>query len=211
MFQSRSSGKSDIVNLEPARARARPFGRLRPRHEQSAEPPVVQEQIVNGSGVLPIDSAKTFIGPHGTYYDERWRWMEWRGENRSWNWAAALSFGGWMAYRRLYRHAAFNLVWLGLLVLLALHGTSFRFLAVVQLAVAVWIGLYANTWYQQRFRQAAASAAQVSGGHEARLEALAQAGGVDRRAVWLLAAATVGMIALLILIVQALGETNLNF
>ena len=45
---------------------------------------------------------KTFVGPNGTYYDERWRWMEWRGRSRSWNWSAALTFGGWLAYRRLY-------------------------------------------------------------------------------------------------------------
>lgn len=211
MLHGSSPAKSATLSLEPARTRARPFGRLRPRHEQSAETPVVHDQSVNGSGVLPIDSAKTFIGPHGTYYDERWRWMEWRGENRSWNWAAALSFGGWMAYRRFYHHAAFHLVWLGLLVLLALNGTSLRFLAVVQLAVAVWVGLYGNTWYQQRFRQAAAAAAQVSGGHEARLEALARAGGVDRRAVWLLAAATIAVIGLLITIVQTFGEVSLNF
>ena len=38
--------------------------------------------------------------------------MEWHGAQRSWNWAAALSLGGWLAYRRLYDYAALHSVWL---------------------------------------------------------------------------------------------------
>ena len=67
------------------------------------------DQIVAEPGVTPLDSTKTFVGPNGTYYDERWRYMEWRGRSRSWNWAAALSFGGWLAYRRMYAAAALYL------------------------------------------------------------------------------------------------------
>jgi hypothetical protein len=90
----------------------RPFGRLRPPPPAPPEtfaPP--DDELV----VLPFDSTKTFVGPNGTYYDEHWRWMEWRGHNQSWNWAAALSLGGWLAYRRLYGTMSVHLGWLGLL------------------------------------------------------------------------------------------------
>ena len=145
--------------------------------------------------VLPIISTKTFVGPNGTYYDERWRLMEWRGSNRSWNWSAALSFGGWLAYRRLYGAAAIYVGWLVLLLLMLLNGASLRFAAGAQLLVAIAVGLYGNRLYQSRFRQAAWQVAQRQDEHAARLSALASLGGVDRRAVWLMAIAGVASAA----------------
>lgn len=174
----------------------RPFGRLR-------RPPVPPEsmagnQILNPDSILPIDSTKTFVGPNGTYYDERWRWMEWRGQTRSWNWSAALTLGGWLAYRRLYAFAALYLGWLGLLLLLGLNGVSVGVLAVIMAAVAVVVGLYGNTLYMQRFRKMASKVAQEHKDHAARLGALAASGGVDGRAVWIMALAGLGLGGLLI-------------
>ncbi len=146
--------------------------------------------------LIPIDSAKTFVGPNGTYYDERWRWMEWRGLARSWNWPAALTFGAWLAYRRLYRWAALYVAWLGWLVVMAMNGASLRFLAVAQLAIALAFGAYGNTLYLQHFRQMARKIGRQQCEHGARLCALADSGGVDRPAVWCMVAAGV-VIALL--------------
>jgi hypothetical protein len=177
-----------------AEGAARRFGRL--RHPPASAPaPLLDEPQ---RPVMPVDSAKTFVGPNGTYYDERWRWMEWRGLNRSWNWSAALSFGGWLAYRRFYGLAALHLGWLVLLLFLALEGTSLRLLAVLQLIVAMVVGAYANTLYQARFRRMSWKAAEGQKEHAERLEALAAAGGVDRRAVWIMALSGVGLGALLI-------------
>ncbi len=148
--------------------------------------------------ILPIDSTKTFVGPNGTYYDERWRWMEWRGRNRSWNWSAALTFGGWLAYRRLYGLAAVYVVWIGLLVLMVLHDVPPHLAAFAQLCVTIAIGLYGNRLYQARFRQAAWQVAQLPDDHAARLAALAGQGGVDARAVWVMALAGVGLAGALI-------------
>jgi hypothetical protein len=150
------------------------------------------------NGAATFDSAKTFVGPNGTYYDERWRWMEWRGRSRSWNWPAALTLGGWLAYRRLYGWAVLYLAWLGLLLLMALNEASLDFLAVILATVAVVVGLYGNTLYQQRFRKMAAKVAQEHKEHAARLGALAASGGVDARAVWLLAIAGLGLGGVLI-------------
>ena len=89
--------------------------------------------------------------------------MEWRRRNRSWNWAAALTLGGWLAYRRLYGYALLHFVWLGLLLFLAAKGTSVLLLAALQVAVALILGLYGNALYRRRFRKAAMAAARAMG------------------------------------------------
>jgi hypothetical protein len=163
----------------------RRFGRLRPRHED--EPPANSddglpsgEDAGIGQDVTPFDSAKTFVGPNGTYYDERWRWMEWRGKEHSWNWAAALSFGVWLAYRRLYFSAALFYVWLMAVLAMALSGINLRLLAIAHVIVAVLVGRYGNTLYRQRFRSRALDVARDQDGHSERVEALSRSGGIDR-------------------------------
>jgi hypothetical protein len=176
---------------------ARRFGRLRrPPAAQPAASLAPPQPATHA--LVPVDSAKTFVGPNGTYYDERWRWMEWRGLRRSWNWAAALTLGGWLAYRKFYGLAALYLGWLALLLAAALDGASLRLLLAAQLAVAVLVGAYGNTLYQQRFRRMSWRVAGRHDDHAGRLAALAEAGGVDRRAVWLMATAGLGLGALLI-------------
>jgi hypothetical protein len=155
---------------------------------EAAEPPV-----------LPFDSTKIFVGPNGTYYDERWRWMEWRGRNRSWNWAAALTQGGWLAYRRLYGAAAVYLAWLGVLLLMLLDGVSLRLTALLaQIGIAIGLGLYGNRLYRASFRRAALEVAQRHEEYALRVSALAGRGGVDRRAAWVFALAAMGLAGLAI-------------
>ena len=198
MLQTSPLNKPVLDGIEQPQPGVRPFGRLRrPLAGPEAEPAVADEAL-SPTEVLPIDSAKTFVGRNGTYYDERWRWMEWRGRNRSWNWAAALTLGGWLAYRRFYVLAGLYLGWLGLLLTMALDGVSLSLLAAVQLGVAVLLGCYANTVYRQRFRNMAWKVAQESKDHAEGLGALADSGGVDRRAVWIMAAAGLGLGGLLI-------------
>lgn len=186
----------EAPDVQATRPDPRPFGRLRPRLEAAIDQASAMD--LNEVTLLPVDSSKTFVGPNGTYYDERWRWMEWRGQNRSWNWAAALSFGGWLAYRRLYRYAALHFAWLSLLIVAVFNGLPLRVAVLAQLAVAIGVGLYGNFWYQREFRQAASDVARDNHRHDARLDALAQAGGVDRQSVWVIMAALVGMLLLTI-------------
>jgi hypothetical protein len=174
---------------------ARRFGHLRQATASRSDPAIVEPLQ---QGVLPVDSTKTFVGPNGTYYDERWRWMEWRGRSRSWNWPAALTFGGWLAYRRFYGFAALYLGWLCMLLVLALKGAPLRLVAALALIVAVIVGLYGNTLYQLRFRRMSWQVAEQPGDHAARLKALAEAGGVDRRAVGIMALAGVILGSLLV-------------
>jgi hypothetical protein len=195
VLQLSPTNKPALDSVDQPTPSARPFGRLR---RPPAAPASADDQILSPALVLPIDSTKTFVGPNGTYYDERWRWMEWRGRNRSWNWSAALSLGGWLAYRRFYWLAALYLGWLGLLLLMALNGASLRFLAVILAAVALAVGFYGNTLYQLRFRKMASKVAFEHKEHAARLAALAASGGVDPRAVWIMAMAGLGLGGLLI-------------
>jgi hypothetical protein len=195
VFQASPHEKPVLGGDDPAERIVRQFGRLRRPPVPQADP-ALADQLQRG--VMPVDSAKTFVGPNGTYYDERWRWMEWRGLNRSWNWSAALSFGGWLAYRRFYGLAALYLGWLGLLLFLALEDTSLHLLAAVQLLVAAIVGVYGNTLYMLRFRRMSWKAAEGQKEYAERLEALAAAGGVDRRAVWIMELSGVGLGALLI-------------
>jgi hypothetical protein len=158
------------------------------------------------ASVLPLDASKTFVGANATHYDECWRLMEWRRANRSWNWAAALTLGGWLAYRRLYGYALLHAIWLGLLLLLAAKGTSILLLAPLQAAVAWTLGLYGNALYRRRFRKAAMAAALHEGDHAARLASLAAAGGVDPRAVWVMGLAMVVGSALIVRFAEAIGS-----
>jgi hypothetical protein len=177
------------------------FGRLRPPGDAAAPPPSgpgILPSQPDGENVLPIDSAKTFIGPNGTYYDERWRLMDWLGRNRSWNWAAATTFGGWLAYRRLDRLAALHLAWLGLLLALALNGVPLPLIGILLVSGALVLGWYGNTLYLKRFKRVAVDVAQRHAEHRARLEALAGAGGTSRGAVWAMAGAGALLAALVV-------------
>ena len=197
MLGASPQNKAVIDGDGPAEQIARRFGRLR-RPAVAAVDAALADPAQRA--VLPVDSAKTFVGPNGTYYDERWRWMEWRGLNRSWNWAAALTFGGWLAYRRFYALAALYLGWLALLLTLTLGGAPLRDVAVLALIVAVVVGFYGNTLYQLRFRRMSWKVAEQHDDHPARLRALAEAGGVDRRAVWIMALAGGALGAVLVAI-----------
>jgi hypothetical protein len=199
--------ESPGADLESLRSSLRAFARLRRDAEAG-----VADRLQSPRGecdpehpdVLPLDSNKTFVGPNGTYYDESWRLMEWRDANRSWNWAAALTLGGWLAYRRLYDHAVLHSAWLTLLILLALSGTPIKLLVLAEVVVALLLGAYGNALYRQRFRQAAEAAARHEGEYSAQLAALAAAGGTDGRAVWLMIAAMAGISASLIAFRQSL-------
>jgi hypothetical protein len=181
-----------LASPDQVNERLRQFWRLR-RHAEP-ERTTFADQYVQESGVTPLDSTKTFVGSNGTYYDEHWRLMEWRSRRRSWNWAPALSFGGWLAYRRMYLPAALYVVWLGLLLTLALNGVSLWPLLAAQAAALLALGYYGNALYMLRFRRAALEAAQGDGQHQDRLNALARRGGTDRLAVWLMSIASVAVV-----------------
>jgi glycerol-3-phosphate dehydrogenase len=199
---------SSVPEPEAPQAKGRLFERLRAATEAAAASGVRWWGGIEdtSTAVLPLDFSKTFVSANATHYDECWRLMEWRDRNRSWNWAAALTLGGWLAYRRLYGYALLHSVWLGLLLLLAVNGAWLPLLAALQVAVAVMLGLYGNALYRRRFRKAATNAAQHDGDHSARLALLAVAGGVDSRAPWIMGLAMVVVSALIVRFGDSLGQ-----
>jgi Protein of unknown function (DUF2628) len=193
---------------EALRSSLRAFGRL--RQLSAAQEPGRSEDAAAEADTPPVDSTKTFVGPDTTYYDESWRSMEWRETNRSWNWPAALTLGGWLAYRRLYEHALLHWLWLILLSLLALSGAPLKLLIPAQVVVALFCGVYGNAWYRTRFRRAAEKAGRHDGEHAARLAVLAAVGGTDRRAVWLMVGAMIAALGFLIAFRRSLDGIQLT-
>jgi hypothetical protein len=187
------SEHSALPSAEQVNERLRQFWRLR-RHAEPADI-TFADQYVEEPGVTPLDSTKTFVGSNGTYYDERWRYMEWRNQRRNWNWAAALSFGGWLAYRRMYLAATLFVIWLGLLAALAASGVLLWPLLLAQVVALLALGGYGNALYMMQFRRAALEAAQGDGQHRDRLDALARAGGTSRLAVYVMATAGVAVVS----------------
>jgi hypothetical protein len=185
-----------LASPDEINERLRQFWRLR-RHAEP-ERTTLADQYIDEPEITPIDSTKTFVGINGTYYDERWRFMEWRNKRRNWNWAAATSFGGWLAYRRMYLAAALFVVWIGLLVALAVNGVLIWPLAIAQVAALLALGSYGNALYMAQFRREALRAAQGDGQHQDRLEALARSGGTSRLAVYLMGMAGLAVAATVI-------------
>ena len=186
--------QSALASPEQVNERLRQFWRLR-RHAEPSEI-TFADQYIDEPEITPVDSTKTFVGSNGTYYDEHWRFMEWRDRRRNWNWAAAASFGGWLAYRRMYPAAALFVIWLGLLVTLAVNGVLLWPLVVAQLVALLALGAYGNVLYMMRFRRAALKAAQGDGQHQDRLDALARAGGTSRLGVYLMGIAGLAVAAM---------------
>ncbi len=176
------------------------------RQVEAAPPPAVQKARATApTGVppaaeppakVPVDSSKTFVGPNGTYYDESWRWMDWRGTKRSWNWPAALSFGHWFAYRRLYLPAGACLLFLAGVTAATVNDVPLLALMPLVLLMAGLAGVYGNILYFFKFRRAVDHVTEKGEGSYQELKGqLAASGGIDIRAAWIMGGATVCAIA----------------
>jgi hypothetical protein len=185
---------------EPTSPRPRPSG---PKGvPPAAEPP----------SKVPVDSSKTFVGPNGTYYDEAWRWMDWRGTKQSWNWPAALTFGHWFAYRRLHGHAAAYAAWLVALAAASVNNVHVGLVTGLLLLTLGLTGLYGNILYFLVFRRAVVHVTEQGEGSYAELKAqLAKAGGVDPKAPWIMGGLTlIGIGLALALTLQVRGGFSFN-
>lgn len=130
-----------------------------------------------------FDAARTFVGPHASYYDETWRQMAWRGRRTSWNRNAALYGPLWFAYRRLRLVALASMLWLLLWLELWRQGWSPWLLCGLQLATMTVQGFVANRLYLGRFTALGRRLERSVADAAARERAMARAGGVSRSAV----------------------------
>ena len=151
---------------------------------------------------MPIDSSKTFVGVNGTYYDESWRWMDWRGTRRSWNWPAALSFGHWFAYRRLHRYASLHVLWLAGLAAAMVNNVPILGLIAAVLLITGLTGAYGNRLYFLAYRRAVSRVTRTGeGSYQALQDQLAAAGGTSTAALSVMGALSLASI------ISALGAT----
>ena len=190
--------QSALANPEQVNERLRQFWRLR-RHAEPSEI-TFADQYIDEPEITPRrfhqDLRRHATAPTTTSTGASWSGAiggaAGTGRLRS-------TFGGWLAYRRMYPAAALFVIWLGLLVALAVNGVLLWPLVVAQLAALLALGAYGNVLYMMRFRRAALKAAQGDGQHQDRLDALARSGGTSRLAVCLmgiagLAAATAAVV-----------------
>ena len=155
-------------------------GRMASRPHRSGARPLGVPPPMEPPSKLPIDSSKTFVGVNGTFYDESWRWMDWRGTRRSWNWPAALSFGHWFAYRRLYRYASLHLLWLASLAAAAVNNVPIMALIAAVPLIACLTGVYGNRLYFHAYRRAVSRVTKTGKGSYQDLQRqLAAAGGTS--------------------------------
>ncbi len=137
---------------------------------------------------VPVDSSKTFVGHNGTYYDESWRWMDWRGTRQSWNWSAALSLGHWFAFRRLYGFAFLSFVLLAGLAAATVNDVPILAIAVLILMAVSLAGVYGNTLYFRAFRRAVDHVTKTGEGtYEELRSQLARSGGTSMTALSIMA------------------------
>ncbi len=146
-----------------------------------------------------FDAARTFVGPHASYYDETWRQMAWRGRQTSWNRYAALYGPFWFAYRRLRLVALASLLWLLLWLELWRQGWSPWVLCGLQCATMIAQGFVANRLYLARFTALGRRLERSVTDAAARERAMARAGGVSRS----------GVVAALLILALGLGALEL--
>ncbi|HRY23327.1 MAG: hypothetical protein H6852_01880 [Geminicoccaceae bacterium] len=139
--------------------------------------------VVAPQADFAFDAARTFVGPHASYYDETWRQMAWRGRQTSWNRHAALYGPFWFAYRRLRLVALASVLWLLLWLELWRHGWSPWLLCGLQLAAMLVQGTFANRLYLGRFTALGRRLERSLVDAAARERAMARTGGVSRRDV----------------------------
>ena len=179
-------------------ARPEPSASVGPAPKLSMPNPVTPSGVPPPAAVpskLPIDSAKTFVGLNGTYYDESWRWMDWRGTRRSWNWPAALSFGHWFAYRRLYGFATAHLLLFAGLAAAIVNNFPIIALILPVLAMIGLAGVYGNTLYFLSFRRAVNRVTERSeGSYDQRRGQLAASGGTSPVSVGMMAVLSIGSV-----------------
>lgn len=88
-----------------------------------------------------VNELSLFIQKNEKFYNKKFRKMNETGKSVSWNWAAFFMGIYWMVYRKMYFKA-------GAFFILSMVASSTPYIgAILNLAVLVGIGIYANALY----------------------------------------------------------------
>ncbi len=86
------------------------------------------------------------LGPNSDYYMRKFREINEKNSEASWNWAAFLFSPFWLIYRKMYSYAA---IVFGIeIVLDILNSFNSILIQLVSLGVSVAVGIFANGFYQ---------------------------------------------------------------
>ncbi|MCC3864058.1 DUF2628 domain-containing protein [Terrisporobacter petrolearius] len=93
-----------------------------------------------------VNELNLFIQKNLNFYEEKFRKMDDSGKSISWNWSAFFMGIYWMIYRKMYFKA-------GAFFILSLVASSTPYIGgILNLAVLIGIGIYANALYQDQIR-----------------------------------------------------------
>ncbi len=98
---------------------------------------------------------------------------------------AAVPFGGWLGYSRMYRLAAAHAVVLSGVGWLAVSGGPLELVGLLLVVLALALGFYGNTLYFKHFGYIHRTLSKRHQDQAGLVDAIARAGGVDARAGWL--------------------------
>jgi hypothetical protein len=113
---------------------------------------------------LTRDEVAAYVGPKSAYYWRAWQRARGGGLRAGFNWAACIFNLGWLLYRKMYREfligfgasfgASFALAFIGAAAGKGVDGLD----RVVNLGLAVTVGMLGNGLYLRRARQAIGTA-----------------------------------------------------
>lgn len=93
-----------------------------------------------------VNELNLFIQKNQNFYEEKFRKMDDSGKSISWNWAAFFMGIYWMIYRKMYFKA-------GAFFILSLVASYTPYIgSILNFAVLIGIGIYANALYQDQIR-----------------------------------------------------------
>lgn len=93
-----------------------------------------------------VNELNLFIQKNQNFYEEKFKKMDDSGKSISWNWAGFFMGIYWMIYRKMYFKA-------GAFFILSLVASYTPYIgSILNLAVLIGIGIYANALYQDQIR-----------------------------------------------------------
>ena len=150
--------------------------------------------------ILENEASKIFVGKNYDYFLRKWEIAEQKKSKTSWNWAAFVFGGAWMAYRKMY---IYSWIFLGVMVLEILCEYAFgfpeKFSNIINISIAVTFGLQGNSLYKQHVEKKTREIIAMNTPDQAQNELVRQ-GGTN-------IGATIGFIVALIAIAMLLAVT----
>jgi hypothetical protein len=193
--------------VPPAAAYAPPPSPPAPAPAQPAPPQAAPMPLMAAPAPPPTDEAlmRAAIGPNADLYLERWRQMDEKKSAISWNWAACLASGYWLAYRKMW--LSFILLLLASVVVGAIGAANpdfGRFSLLLTIAFTFVTGAFGTHWYRKQVQRLVAETSTLP--RDAQVAALQQRGGVSPTAVWILIG--LGVIFVVIGVAAAIQQLN---